>query len=299
MDINFTANDDLNLTRTIKDLCLSHIRSPLAFEEVKAWLKQFDSGPEKRLALLILRFLVFRTNEQLTSSLRQALKSAAVHFWPSHLDSKRHWKEVYDTKLSGISFSFGPPSHENTPPGKSGHVVTRLIEPCLDQKPIYQEYPKNVGVLKDNERFLVVDDAAFTGNQLNNFFLSEEGERLVRNVPRVGIVLGLVHEKALRSFRSEQRDIEIFYGEIITESECFESMAKMWEEKGWWGFDDCTPFEVYMDIIEKKAKFDNDAPLGFGSLGCMVSFGHGKKAPDDSLQLLWDSSRTWAPLFSR
>lgn len=38
-------------------------------------------------------------------------------------------------------------------------------------------------------------------------------------------------------------------------------------------------------------------PFGFGNLGCMIAYEHG--IPDDSLQLLWDESETWKPLFER
>lgn len=45
--------DELNLLRIIKSLCVTRIRSPMSTEQAKAWLNQFDKGPEKTLALLI------------------------------------------------------------------------------------------------------------------------------------------------------------------------------------------------------------------------------------------------------
>jgi hypothetical protein len=49
-------------------------------ERIKRWVKQFQSPAEKTLAWLILRSMIFRTNEQFMSSMRQALKQATNHF---------------------------------------------------------------------------------------------------------------------------------------------------------------------------------------------------------------------------
>lgn len=58
MDINNNNSaDELHLLRVIKSLNVTKIRSPMTFEQTKAWLNQFEKGAEKTLALLILRSL--------------------------------------------------------------------------------------------------------------------------------------------------------------------------------------------------------------------------------------------------
>jgi hypothetical protein len=72
--------DDLKLKRAVQLLCSTGIRRPMSMEKIKIWLKQFDPGPEQTLALLILRHLIYRTTDQIESSLIQALRRMTLHF---------------------------------------------------------------------------------------------------------------------------------------------------------------------------------------------------------------------------
>ena len=299
MQTNSSSNDNFNLLRTVKQLCTTHVRDPLDFEKIKRWLNQFEGEEERRLGLLILRFLVFRTSKQMVSSLRQGLQKAARHYHPNGIPIETtHWKDILTGEAGTLKFYFGPPSHEFSPPGKRGDLVTRLVRECITVPNTSLINPASITNLSSRERFIIVDDASYTGEQLIDFFSSTDGIRMLRNIPQVGIVLGLAHTKALDALESAYPQIPVFYGELITEEECFERMAQTWVVDGWWGYDSTTPFDLYMDIVDRKAKFQDPKPLGFGSIGCMVAFWH-LKAPDDALQLLWGRSETWEPLFER
>jgi len=74
--LEFGAFDQLAVERAVHLLSRTGVRAPLTIERIKRWVKQFQSPAEKTLAWLILRNMIFRTNEQFMSSVRQVLISS-------------------------------------------------------------------------------------------------------------------------------------------------------------------------------------------------------------------------------
>lgn len=287
------STDEIKLKQAVKLLCSTGIRRPLQFERVKTWLNQFDSGPEQALGLLILRHLIYRTHDQIESTLAQALRRTAMHFVQTENDRRElHWHDIL-TGETGLSFSFGPPAHENTVPGKSGEVIIRLLKNKLKIPSKLISYP-DVSQLSPNERFILVDDGTFTGDQLSLYI--DAFSNWFHTPGQTGIVVSIAHQKALDNLKEKYPHIPVFYGEKITEQDGLEAVSQAWIESGRWTYKDVTPIEVYKHVAQNKAKFPG-APLGYGSLGLMVAYEHG--VPDDSLQLLWEESSTWTPLFDR
>ena len=296
--MNLNSNrpvDDIKLQKIIKYLCTTGIRRPMTIEQSKAWLKQFSQGPEKTLALLILRYLIYRTTSQLDSSFKQALKAAAMSFiTKEYVKEDIDWRDVLNGKVAGLDFYYGPPKNEYSPPGKSGEIISRQLRFCDLSNKFKLSYPDQFNTLKTNERYLLIDDGSFTGDQLIQF-IGSSGSFLLQK-DQCGIVVGLAHESAIEALADKYPTIPLFYGEKITPQECFKVMANNWIDDGMWPYPDITPFEQYMKIVE-KAKFADNLPLGYGGRGCMVAYEHG--VPDNSLQLLWDKSANWNPLFVR
>lgn len=287
--------DEISLLKIIKYLCTTKIRNPITFEQIKIWLKQFKQGPERILALLILRNLIYRTSGQLDSSLKQALKSAATSFIPQGLiRGNVDWRDVLNGSVAGLDFYYGPPKHEFSLPGKSGEIISRRLKFCDPMNKFKLSYPSQFSALKPEERYLLIDDWTFTGQQLIEF-IGANGQFLIQGT-QGGIVVGLAHEYAIKSLADAYPNVPLFCGEKITSQECFEAMSKNWIDDGVWPYLDVTPLNLYMEIVG-RAKFDNDSPLGYGNLGCMVACEYG--VPDNSLQLLWDRSASWNPLFER
>lgn len=285
---------DIKLKTTVMALCNTGIRSSLKPERVRTWLKQFASGPEQTLALLILRDLIFRTHDQIESSLSQALRHAAMYFVQSQADRENvHWRDIL-AGSTGLDFSFGPPSHQYTQPGKSGEVIVRLLKHRLRIPDTKIEYPDNITVLKPHERFLMVDDGTFTGEQLSGYVTTYSS--WIRDPGKVGLVVAVAHEMAIDNLNRQFPDLPLFYGEKMTKADGFADLAKTWVETGRWPHEDTSPETVYEDVVQ-RADFANKIKMGFGSTGVLVAYEHG--VPDDSLQLLWDKSPTWTPLFDR
>jgi hypothetical protein len=126
--------DQLAVERAVHWLSRTGVRAPLTIERIKRWVKQFQSPAEKTLAWLILRNLIFRTNEQFMSSMRQALKQATIFFVEQQgSQGAVAWRDAL-MGSTGLSISCGPPSLATlgfASPGKSGEVVVDQRHPRL------------------------------------------------------------------------------------------------------------------------------------------------------------------------
>nr|WP_198293826.1 hypothetical protein [Dechloromonas agitata] len=268
----------------------------MTMERVKTWLNQFLTEQEKILGLLILRHLVFRTNDQLVSSLRQALRRAGKYFLPSDLNPEvANWKDVIEGRVDSIEMIYGPPTHDYTPPGKSGELIVRVLTSKLGIKKGQLQYPVQITNLTPKERYLLVDDGVYTGDQLSDF-ISQRGGFLADG-DQSGIVVALAHETAINKFSEKFPKLPIFYGEMLTKSDGFSALSRVWVDSGVWPYTDISPEDLYMKIYERHEPFEKNSPLGYGNLGLLVAYEHG--IPDDSVELLWGVSATWTPLIGR
>lgn len=275
-------------------LSRSNVRSPLSVERIKVWVKQFVSAEEKTLAWLILRNLIFRTNEQLQSSMRQALKQAALHF----LDRVGQREAVAWTDalrgVAGLDFYCGPPSlvqYGMGQPGKSGDVIARAINQRFGIK---KEFPSGINVLSEKERFIIVDDGTYTGDQLANFLRSWDRDY---SSGRVAIAVGMAHQTACANLRAEFPGVPLFHGELLTPETCFAALSQKWVDTNQWQYEKA-PLDVYAEVHKRAQPFkDGNVGNGYGDIGALVAFSHG--VPDDSIQLLWGVSKTWKPLVER
>lgn len=288
-------SDDLKLKRAIQLLCSTGVRRSLTMERVKTWLKQFDAGPEQTLALLILRHLIYRTTDQIQSTLTQALRKMALHFALDDTDRENlNWRDILAGKAK-LSFYFGPPAHDFTKPGKSGELIIRLLKQIFSVTSNQIQYPGMVTELPPDERYLMIDDGTFTGDQFTKFVGTFAG--MMKTPHQTGIVVSIAHEAALKNLRRNYPGIPVFYGEKMTYQDGLVALSQRWIDSGRWPYEESSPLDVYQSVIEKKGRFKVNQPLGFGGLGLIVAYEHG--VPDDSLQLLWDKSDTWSPLFDR
>ncbi|VTU29251.1 hypothetical protein SRS16CHR_04432 [Variovorax sp. SRS16] len=290
----FGGFDQLAVERAVHWLSRTGVREPLTVERIKKWVKQFQSPAEKTLAWLVLRNLIFRTNEQFMSSMRQALKQATIHFVEQQgSQGAVAWRDALKGS-TGLSISCGPPSLATlglVPPGRSGELVARLIN---QQYRIEKHFPSDIRVLRPDERFIVVDDGTYTGMQLCNFLRNWDVDFSCK---RVAIAVSMAHETACKALKDEFPTVPIFYGEMLAPEMCFASLCQKWVETRQWRYE-TLPSDVYNEVHRRNQPFEKgNGAGGYGGIGALVAFEHG--VPDDSIQLLWDTSPTWQPLVDR
>ncbi len=293
-NLQFDGFDQLAVERAVHLLSRTGVRAPLNIERIKRWVKQFQSQAEKTLAWLILRNLIFRTNEQLLSSMRQALKQATIHFVEQQgSQGEVAWGDALRGS-TGLSISCGPPSLATrgfVPPGKSGELMARLVN---QRYRIEKHFPSEINVLTPDERFIVVDDGTYTGVQLCTFLRNWDIDFSQR---RVAIAVSMAHKTACQALKDEFPTVPMFYGELLAPEMCFTSLCQRWVETGQWRYE-TPPIDVYAEVHRRNQPFEKgNGAGGYGDVGALIAFEHG--VPDDSIQLLWDTSRTWQPLVDR
>lgn len=293
-NLQFDGFDQLAVERAVHLLSRTGVRAPLNIERIKRWVKQFQSQAEKTLAWLILRNLIFRTNEQLLSSMRQALKQATIHFVEQQgSQGEVAWGDALRGS-TGLSISCGPPSLATrgfVPPGKSGELMARLVN---QRYRIDKHFPSEINVLAPDERFIVVDDGTYTGVQLCTFLRNWDIDFSQR---RVAIAVSMAHKTACQTLRDEFPTVPMFYGELLAPEMCFTALCQRWVETGQWRYE-TPPIDVYAEVHRRNQPFEKgNGAGGYGDIGALIAFEHG--VPDDSIQLLWDTSRTWQPLVDR
>jgi hypothetical protein len=289
-----TGFDQLSVERAVHSLSRTGVRSPLNVERIKQWVKQFQTPEEKTLAWLILRNLIFRTNGQLQSSMRQALKQATIHFVGQlDLPEKVAWNDALKGH-AGLTFYCGPPllpTHGLTQPGKSGELIARLIN---QRYGVGKQYPSDVKVLQSDERFIVVDDGTYTGVQLANFLRNWD---IDFSQGRIAVAVAMAHKTACEHLKQEFPNVPLIHGELLTPDMCFQALSKKWFETEQWSYQR-SPLEVYDAVHKRNQPFENgNGGNGYGNIGALVAFEHG--VPDDSIQLLWGVSPSWKPLVER
>lgn len=292
--LQFNEFDQLAVVRAVHLLSRTGVREPLTVERIKKWVKQFQSPAETTLAWLILRNLIFRTNEQFMSSMRQALKQATIHFVEQQgSQGAVAWRDALKGS-TGLSIFCGPPSLATlglVPPGRSGELVARLVN---QRYRIGKHFPSDIRVLESDERFIVVDDGSYTGVQLCTFLRNWD---IDFSNKRVAIAVSIAHKTACETLKAEFPTVPIFYGELLVPEMCFASLSKKWVETRQWNYER-TPSDVYADVHQRNRPFEKgNGAGGYGDIGALVAFEHG--VPDDSIQLLWDTSPTWQPLIDR
>lgn len=290
----FGGFDQLAVERAVHWLSRTGVRAPLTIERIKQWVKQFHSPAEKTLAWLVLRHLIFRTNEQFMSSMRQALKHATIHFVEQQgSPGTVAWVDALrgDT---GLSISCGPPSLATwgyVSPGRSGELVARLVN---QRYRIQKHFPSEINVLRPDERFIVVDDGTYTGRQLCTFL---RNWNIDFSQQRVAIAVSMAHKTACGVLKDEFPTVPMFYGELLAPEMCFASLCQKWVETGQWRYE-ISPGDVHAEVHQRNQPFEKgNGSGGYGDIGALVAFEHG--VPDDSIQLLWDTSPTWQPLIDR
>jgi hypothetical protein len=107
----------------------------------------------------------------------------------------------------------------------------------------------------------------------------------------------MAHTTACKVLNEQFPTVPLFYGELLAPEMCFESLCQKWVATEQWRHEK-SPLATYAEIHKRNQPFERgNGPNGYGEVGALVAFEHG--VPDDSIQLLWDTSPTWQPLVDR
>lgn len=279
------------LLATIKNLSSTGIRS-ISYDEIKLWLGQFRTEEEKLLGILIIRYMIYRNEEQMLSLIKSALRKLAFNYIEEDDEPFIKWLQILNRKDKGLKFTFGPPiDREFGLPGKSGELMIRFIKQLGISKSSF-DYPECANILNDNDIYVLVDDAILTSDQITGILHKFHALKTLKNC---AIVVGIIHKDGLDLLNRNFPNIKIFYGEVITHEHSLTEISKYWIDKRIWNYEK-NPIDVYTDLCN-DCKFEKRYYFGHNSQALLLMYHH--SVPDNSLQLLWDASEKWNPLKKR
>lgn len=279
------------LLSTIKNLSSTGIRS-ISFDEIKIWLKQFETEEQKLLGALIIRYMIYRNEDQMLSLIKSALRKLAFFYIEEDDEPFIKWYQILNRKDKGLKFTFGPPiDREFSLPGKSGELMMRLIKQLGVSKSSF-DYPDCASILKENDVYVLVDDAILTSNQITDILHKFPA---LKTLTHCAIVVGIIHKDGLDLLNHNFPNINIFYGEVITHEHSLLEISKYWIEKKIWNYE-TNPIDVYINLCN-DCEFEKPYHLGHNGQALLLMYHH--SVPDNSLQLLWDTSKKWNPLKNR
>lgn len=268
-------------------------------DKVKEWLIQFGSNSNQRLVFTLLKELKFYDDNLIFESMGNIYKRVSryslqnmtkVLEGQSGSDLEKNIRNnTFISYLDGV--------------GKSGAEYARLFaeENRIFIKNIIDK-AKLGAVLSnvDSQTNLVfVDDFLGTGKTIETYFLSlfEEFPSLFTNQYiqiYIGVVAGFSEAKdevINKLVKTGIKNLRILIGNPLSKKDkCFD--------------DESDVFRSNSDRIAAKnlcynlgLQVERKAPLGFGDCQAIVAFS--RTCPNNSLPILWKSTKEWIPLFER
>lgn len=236
--------------------------------------------------------MIYRNEDQMLSLIKSALRKLAFFYIEEDDEPFIKWYQILNRKDKGLKFTFGPPiDREFSLPGKSGELMMRLIKQLGVSKSSF-DYPDCASILKENDVYVLVDDAILTSNQITDILHKFPA---LKTLNHCAIVVGIIHKDGLDLLNQNFPNINIFYGEVITHEHSLIEISKYWIEKKIWNYE-TNPIDVYINLCN-DCEFEKPYHLGHNGQALLLMYHH--SVPDNSLQLLWDTSKKWNPLKNR
>lgn len=295
--MNFNSNI-LQLKREIKNLCDIDLWDNLSFENVKIWLKQFQSDEEKLLGHLIVRNLIVRNDKQMTQLLLQAIRRSINYFVKEEDRYRFSWQQILIDDYNHKKFYMGPVNFNTQGfgiPGKSGEIIIPLLRKYVPRGRF--QYPDlYVDGLRANEGYFLIDDAILSGQQIEECISRLYSRLMLTPDASSALVVGIAHEEALRYLKEKLPNLKVFYGELLKTESSFTNLCEKWINTSMWPSHYPHPMMVYEDIC-LRANFAEKHHLGHVNQALLLCYSYG--TPDNTIQILRDNSLTWSRLVSR
>jgi hypothetical protein len=272
--------------------------SGLQRHRLDAWITNFRTPEERYLAARVLDSLIYRSDAQTISLMRQLFSRVLPDCAREHRLSP-HLQGCYLT-LRGTGdprVRIVPVIPPNSPPTKSGPTIARHLKRALRFNDDWIIYPHDVpGQLGNADVFVFVDDFLGTGTQFNDF-LADTG--LAAYVSSCCFIYGSLaaHTLGMSNLRIAFPDLHVATVEKLDDSHAlFHDTGGSFPDE----LNSCeTAKQFYYDLLDDRGlHIVGPDRRGFGHFEIAYAFEHA--VPDNSLPILWwDESSQWRPLFDR
>lgn len=271
------------------------IWSGFHISKLNVWWNNFHTDTERYFAACLLDKLIYRSEDQTLSLMRQLLQRSL----PDHGDAvggitdweERLGRSLFDTKVRMI-----PVIPHGTPQAKSAHIILRMFEKRLNvdksRLAAAEELPQLAASGVDT--ILFIDDLLGTGTQFVEEFAIPHHLNTAPASLRLIYAPLVAHQEGLKMIADNVPSVSVVSAEILgPEHAIFGPNGNTFGDSvnsavSAWNF--------YRELLHGRGI--GTALRGFGDLELAFFFEHA--TPDNSLPIFWwNNSPQWKPLFHR
>ncbi len=275
------------------------IWSGIQQSRLQSWIANFRTQEERYFAALVLDLLVYRSDDQTVSLLRQLLSRVI----PDHARISRLSAAVRMSYHNLRSNSVDPRVRivpvipPRSSPTKSGPVIARHLKRALRISERWVIYPEQVdAVLPSVDAIIFIDDFLGTGDQFSEFLFDTN---LADYVGTSCFIYGCLaaHRHGIDSLQKMFPKLHIAAVERLGSSHAlFHSDSGTFPD-GENSAEDAKSF-YYSLLSDRGINIIGPDRRGYGHFEIAYAFEH--SVPDNSLPILWwDGGESWRPLFDR
>ncbi len=282
---------------SIRDRCQNlvdlGIWSGIDINQLNAWKQNFKTEEERYFSACILDSLIYRSNQQTFSLIHQLLyKNLNNLFRLNKLAEFQSFPYNMQSKTDDPLVRFVPVVTHEEPVTKSSFEILRFFKRHFNINERWMIYPLDIQrCIKDEgvKAIIFIDDFLGTGTQFDETCIYAQIDNIIKNEFVVYAPL-VAHELGINSLSKMYGNLKVTYAEKLTinSNSFFNNYFKGSEAEA---------KKFYIELMNDRGiKYDTVTPYGYGNMELTFSFEHA--APDNSLQILHNSSDDWVPLFN-
>ena len=293
------------ITERCEDLINMDIWSGIQVQRLRGWLSNFKTEQEKYFAACILDNLIYRSEEQTKSLLKQLFQRTLpdlMRLSKSPIDEIDDWEERLKKSPTDCHLNteirLVAATRKQDSPSKSAPWIARLIKRFLhvDQRWIINSWEIRKYIRRNIKVFIFIDDFLGTGIQFKRLINKEKlndvlPEAYFAYLPLTAHVQGIkyLEDHFPSLYISATETLDETHGVFHEKSACFNDEVNSPQ----------VAKKFYYRLLKKHGiRVAERDRSGFGNLGLAYVFHHA--APNNSLPILWwPHSEKWNPLFDR
>ena len=294
-------SDGLTFTDSVysraEALVRARIWDGLTLTRLRSWRANFHGDVEKYFSACVLDELIYRSDAQTEAMARYLWLSVLPREAPTLLNAPPKTEEIIHDLFSQRSHSATAlvvPVVRHTDIGKSGHVITRMLEKRLRMNPNAtggaDRLARNLPPL-----VIFIDDFLGSGNQFYKFAKTYN----LRNVfPRVACIYAplVAHASGVSLLARMFPQLTVIPGELLSARHSLFSRDSR-------AFGDGTNSPAAAHTFYRDLRRRHGIPRGWsvgGSGHLATAYVFEQSAPNNNIEILWAAiPGAWNPLFDR
>jgi hypothetical protein len=267
------------------------------------WKEQYKTEEEKILLAFILNALIYRSKEQTTALIEQAIYKSipqCVYTKTGNEDIFKEIERIQSKRDVSKDILITPVIRDFDPPTKSGPLVARLFKRLGNVSEKTMCWPWTIKNYHEAKYVILLDDFVGTGEQFIKFYNTHISERKNEGCTTIYCPLTAT-ATGIKNISEKIPDILLCPIETLSEKENFFNYSA--DKFGLNASEQAELSNAYDKFI-KKSGFKNigkkgkkNMERGYGELSLCYAYEHA--TPNASTPLLWANSESYTSLFER